>query len=245
MEFRVNNVDYKFNDDQNKIIPNYDWFVNYFKSGDWEKDTFETFDKVKNSDKVAIDIGAWIGATSIWLSKNFKNVISVEADKEALTVLKSNLKNNNCENVTIIEKAVFNNSVNKLFFGKNEYRLGEGHGDSTSQSKLNKTTDDDYLVETITLSEILKLMDNITFIKIDIEGGEEVILEDLFVLGVENNLKVWISFHYDWWLDKNIDRFNRLLSYVKCVTYNNNKMDKTLLFETIKSNPFGSFLIEF
>lgn len=245
MEFTVNNVHYTFDDEQNKIIPNYDWFVNYFRTGEWEKDTFEIFDGVKDSNKVAVDIGAWIGATSIWLSKNFKKVISVEADKNALTVLKSNLKNNNCENVVVIDKAVHNNSSDKLFFGKNLNRLGEGHGDSTSQGRVNKTNDDDYLVNTITISDILKLNSDISFMKIDIEGAEEAILEDLFILSAENNLKIWISFHYDWWAVKNIDRFNHLLSKIKSITHNNQIINKYTLPDIVKLNPFTSFFIQF
>lgn len=245
MEFIVNDVNYKFDDEQNKLIPNYDWFVNYFKSGEWEKDTFEIFDEVKDSNKVAVDIGAWIGATSIWLSKNFKNVISIEADKEALTVLKSNLKNNHCENVIVIEKAIFNDSVSELFFGKNKNRLGEGHGDSTSQAKTIQTNNDDYTVSTVTLYEILKQYDNISFIKIDIEGGEEMILEDLFTLSAKNNLKIWVSFHYDWWVDKNLDRFNHLLGYVKSIKYRNQYINKSILFDTVKLDPFSNFFIEF
>ncbi len=46
-----------------------DFLVYDFK--DWENDTFEVFEKVKNQEGIAIDIGAWIGTTAIWLSKNF------------------------------------------------------------------------------------------------------------------------------------------------------------------------------
>lgn len=35
----------------------------------WEKETIEVFDQVKDKEAIAIDIGAWIGTTAIWLFK--------------------------------------------------------------------------------------------------------------------------------------------------------------------------------
>lgn len=53
----------------------------------WETDTFFIFDLFKDKNSVAIDLGAWIGTTSIWLSHNFHHVVAVEADKISLTCL--------------------------------------------------------------------------------------------------------------------------------------------------------------
>lgn len=244
MNFTVNNINYNFNDEDNKEIPNYNWFIDYFKTGEWETDTFNIFNNVKNPKKTAVDIGAWIGPTTIWLSKNFDSVISIEADRNAIFALKRNLKNNECDNVTIVEKAIFNNSTDSVYFGKN-VNSTEGHGDSMSQSKLNKINDDDYLVETTTVSDILTLSDEISFIKIDIEGGEENILEDLITLSHLRKISIWISFHYEWWSNKNLNRYQHLLPLISKITFNETVVNIDEFFDKIIQNPFGSFFLEF
>ena len=50
----------------------------------------------------------------------------------------------------------------------------------------------------------------ISLIKVDIEGGEEFILNDLFILNAKYKMPLYISFHYDWWKDKNLNRFDFL-----------------------------------
>ncbi len=242
MEFEVFNTNYKFDDSHHVDIPNYNWFMNFFKTGLWESDTFQVFENLKDVNSTALDIGSWIGPTTIWLSRNFKKVISVEPDTTALFSLKNNLIGNDCQNVDIIEKVVFNNSKNKIFFGKN-LKVSEGHGDSTSQSKLDSISEDDYEVETITYLEILNQNPDITFVKIDIEGGEEFILEDVF-LNSEGKT-VWISFHYNWWQNQDTDRFSVLLVFPKSIMFKGQQIEKRDFFELVKQNPFGSFLIEF
>src|ERR1700679_1912117 len=50
----------------------------------WENETFDVFDQFKDDQGIAIDIGAWIGATTIWLSKNFHHVLAIEANTGAI-----------------------------------------------------------------------------------------------------------------------------------------------------------------
>jgi FkbM family methyltransferase len=244
MQFTVFDTNYKFVDSDNSEIPNYKWFVNYFQTGNWEPETFDVFQRFKDSNKTAIDIGAWIGPTSIWLSKNFKNVISFEPDKTALSSLKKNLFENKCCNVEVVNKAVCNNNQKDIFFGRNLF-VSEGHGDSTSQTKLDQINEDDYKVETITFSKILKLSDDISFIKVDIEGGEESILEDIFTQLNQSNKVLWISFHLKWWKNQDINRFDHIINIPKQIWLQGRNIEKTDLLNTIKNNPMESFLFQF
>ena len=77
LKFNLYGVNYNINPDDNKNISIFQWFTSSFTNGNWEANTFEVFNHVKKADKKAIDIGAWIGPTSIWLSKNFKEVLVV------------------------------------------------------------------------------------------------------------------------------------------------------------------------
>jgi hypothetical protein len=86
-----------------------------------------------------------------------------------------------------------------------------------SQIKLTQTKDSDVLTNTITLDEIIKKynLNNLSLIKVDIEGGEEHILNQLFEFSTSKKVPVYISFHYTWWNDKNLDRFTFLNVYQK------------------------------
>ena len=89
----------------NSIIENLNFWKNIYPT--WEQDTFAVFDKYLKKDKVFIDIGAWIGTTSMYGSRKSKHVYSVEADSLSIKDLSQNLSDN-CinNNFTIINKAV-------------------------------------------------------------------------------------------------------------------------------------------
>jgi|DEB19_MinimDraft_2_1074335.scaffolds.fasta_scaffold00916_10 FkbM family methyltransferase len=239
--FSIYGVDYSFDPSNNSKIVNYEDFMDEFSTGNWENDTFRVFDMVKDSNKTAIDIGTWIGPTVIWLSKNFKNVIGVEADKVAISALKGNLKSSNCNNVEIIENPIYSKSNVKLFFGSNTNIQAE-LGDSTSQLKNESTNNQDSEALTVTLSDIIKNPEDVSFIKVDIEGGEENIIPELFETCSKYKYNLWISFHYPWWKDSNIERFEKYFALAK-----NPSMpgDERNIVEFVKKYPFGSILLKF
>ena len=47
----------------------------------------------------------------------------------------------------------------------------------------------------------------VSLIKVDIEGGEEHILDQLYAIHSEHKIPMYVSFHHTWWSDKNLDRF--------------------------------------
>ena len=234
-KFTIHNVEYLLDPSKNSQIVNYDIFISALSSGQWENDTFAAFDSVKDSNKTAIDIGSWIGPTSIWLSKHFKKVIALEPDILAIQALKANLESSNCNNVEIIERPIYSQSNVKLFFGSNN-NIPAHLGDSTSQLKTEILNIDDSVVLTITLSDILENNKDVSFIKVDIEGGEENIIPELFETCSKCNYKLFISFHYSWWKDPNINRFDKYFSLA---------INEKNIAEFIKNNPFGSLFLTF
>jgi len=80
-------------------------------------------------------------------------------------------------------------------------------------------------IQTIDLSHLIQDYNintyDISLIKVDIEGGEEFILNDLYHLYSTYHIPLYISFHYDWWNNKDLDRFtflsqehkNNIISY--------------------------------
>ncbi len=200
--------------------------------GEWENDTFKVFDKYLSKDKVFIDIGGWIATTSMYGSRKSKHVYTIEADNLAFNDMATNLKANCENNYTLINKAIYNIDNEKINFGKNFNYATSRINDSMSQTcPKDVNSNEYYVVETITLDTIIKNYDidvaDISLIKVDIEGGEENILDELFDMRIKHEVPLYISFHYCWWNDKNLDRFSFLSEQ--------NKKD-------IIANPFVSIL---
>ncbi len=183
----------------------------------WENETFEIFDKYLSKDKIFIDIGGWIGTTAMYGSRKSKQVYSIEADNKSFNDMLNNLKINCTNNYTLINKAIFNIDNIKIKFGKNIHVINSKMNDSMSQIYSDDViTNEYYLIETITLDNIIKKyqinVSEISLIKVDIEGGEENILNELYDTSVKYSIPLYISFHYTWWKDKNLDRFSFLSS---------------------------------
>lgn len=170
----------------------------------WEHYTFETFEMVKDKEGVAIDIGAWIGTTGIWLSKNFSNVVCIEADNESIKHLKVNLKLSNCKNAVVCENPI-SNDCSKLVFGpRNAGGAWNNLNHSTSYLKAVSDSKYDYTKKCMTFKQIIynytyDMDKKVTFIKCDIEGGEDVILDDIFHYCLTTGASAYISFHLVWW----------------------------------------------
>jgi FkbM family methyltransferase len=215
--------------ENNENNPNLSFWKNTYEK--WENNTFQIFDEYLSKDKIFIDIGGWIGTTSMYGSRKSKHVYCIEADRKSVDDLLINMRNNCDDNYTLINKAIYHIDDLKIKFGKNKFISGSTMNNSTSQIyTTNDESDEFYLIETITLEGIIKKYQidptEISLIKVDIEGGEENILDDLFKIYAQYKIPMWISFHYTWWNDKNLDRFDISLD----------------IKNIIKNDPFTSIL---
>nr|QBK89656.1 MAG: methyltransferase domain protein [Pithovirus LCPAC001] len=184
-----------------------------------------------DKNKTFIDIGGWIGTTCIYASRLSKRVLTVEADTQSIKYLRKNCKNN-ARNIECINRAIYKTNGIDITFGKNKHLPNSKLNDSTSHIYLNKTNNG-YTIKTIDLKTLFDdynvNLKEISLIKVDIEGGEENILEDLYKASKRYGFYVFLSFHLSWWNDKNIDRFDFLSTEQKT---------------KIKQNPFCSLLLK-
>lgn len=190
---------------------NHDFYVNQFPR--WEDETFRIFNEVEDKDGIALDLGAWTGVTAIWLSKHFKKVIAVEPDKESVIELKDNLIFSDCSNVDVIEQPIYS-SNETVYFGGHNGNL------NISMSKIKgsqQVFENDYPVLTFTLDYLINYYsdEKIVFIKCDIEGGEEYIMEDLLMFANKNNIPLHLSFHANFFENQDLTRFNYLFDLFK------------------------------
>lgn len=165
----------------------------------WEPETFRVFDRFADSTKVMVDIGAWVGPTVLYNAHKYQHVFAVEADRVTLPELEANIELNKLtEKVTLVKKAIYS-ELTTIQFGNNQHLNGSAANDSTSQIQVG--TGGGYAVETITFPKLVEGIDpsTIGLIKVDIEGGEENIIEDLLQYHLDHRVPLYLSFHYSWW----------------------------------------------
>jgi len=192
----------------------------------WEQETFDLFDRYLNQNKIFIDIGAWIGTTSMYGTRKSKHVYSVEADSQSFEELEYNMRNNCSSNYTLVNNAIYNIDNIDVKFGKNKFLNGSKMNDSTSQIySENESSDEFYNVTTISLERLIEKYainpNDVSLIKVDIEGGEEFIFQHLYDIKTKYGIPLYISFHLSWWKNKNLDRFHFLSEQQKNEIYHN------------------------
>ena len=123
--------------------------------------------------KTVLDIGANVGLwTKYILSRNARKVYCFEPNKKALSHLKYGLRNDN--NATIVEKAVYKENATLKFYINDENSL-------TSSVLPESGHSPSYDVDAISLENAINLTgeNKIDLVKIDIEGAEFDIIENL------------------------------------------------------------------
>jgi hypothetical protein len=102
-----------------KQNPYIDFWTNNYMS--WKNEAFDIFDKYMDKNKIFIDVGASTGETSLYASRKSKHVYSIEADKQIFNNLTTNMKNNCCNNFTLINKNITDKIDNILV----DYHINE------------------------------------------------------------------------------------------------------------------------
>lgn len=150
-------------------LPEYAKFYRKLSTGAWEPRTFDVLSRNLDGDTVCVDIGAWIGVTSLWATKTAKAVIAVEPDPKCIAILRALAPQ--APNLTLLEGAISNRSsvaINAVDgFGSSETSvLDIGDGESAS-------------VRGIDLDTIMALARGApAFVKIDIEGYEFALCDE-------------------------------------------------------------------
>lgn len=159
----------------------------------WEESTFEFLQRHWNKDKTFVDIGSWIGPISLIASKYSKECVCFEPDTFAYEEFKQNIELNKIENIHLEKKAV---SIHPTIEIGCETLGQSGTRDSCKQNVI--------LCECISVEEILSKynlsQDNISVIKIDVEGHETELLQDSTLWKLD--VPMHISFHPGWKEDR-------------------------------------------
>jgi FkbM family methyltransferase len=162
---------------------------------------------------IIIDCGSNIGTSIYYFKSLYPDAIitGIEADPSIFSVLKQNIDNSRFQNIDIINKALWNTRTTLDF-------SHEG-ADAGRLNDVEKLNDSSIFVETILLSEILQEHSQIDMLKIDIEGAEVIVLEE-----IKSQLKkvknLFIEFH----------------------SFDNRKQDLSTLLKILEESNFRYFI---
>ena len=172
-------------------------FWDRVSSNTWETHTFEIFKQFLSKEHSYIDIGAWIGPTVLYGSQLSKKCYAFEPDPAAYAILQKNLKlNDSIKNVETFQMAIAQNTGNITMGSKSNA------GDSMSSMLFNSTSS--WSVPSVTLDKFFKTMKitDCNFIKMDIEGGEYLVLPHIKDLIHKVQPTFYLSLHTAWVQDK-------------------------------------------
>ena len=167
-----------------------------------ELDTIMVEKLVKNED-VVVDVGAAIGYYTLILARAVGNkgtVIAFEPKEGRFEILENNIKLNGYDNVIAENKAIMLDGQGKKFFVHDDntagYRFITNRSDDNLTKKFSKpvdvlTTDlDAYLTD-------LGIIDKISFMKIDVDGPELLVLQSGRQLLKNRNLNILLEWDQD------------------------------------------------
>lgn len=152
--------------------------------------------------KIILDCGANMGLSVLFFSLNYPRhkIVAFEPDEQIFRLLEKNVNTFNLKNVQLIKKAIWDKEETLEFYtdGGMGGRIKEAYSDQIPKK-----------VETVRLKEFLN--GNIDFLKIDVEGAEDTILDDCKNdLATVNN----IFFEYHGYVDRP-QRLHDMLAIIK------------------------------
>lgn len=203
------------------------------KKGLWEPQTFKIFKNFLDTKHSYIDIGAWIGPTVLYGCQLAQHCYAVEPDPVALKKLRENINLNSQlkEKISIHETCITNKNGN-ISLGN----VRNSFGNSMS-GILFKDSRKSVRVKSIRLEDFIKRnkIDNLNFIKMDIEGGEIIVLPDIKDYLKKNKPTIHLSLHPFWFKNLKEDS-KKIISVLKIYKNSFDNKGKKLTLKGIYSD---------
>jgi FkbM family methyltransferase len=172
MNFYLNCNNYSFKIREDQEDPSYDHNLDFkIINETWLENVYRIHEGHFSYNGVFVDIGANIGAVSIFVDSFNKNrgfdnkitVYAVEPEPNNLSLLNDNIENNPVENITIVDKAIWHEETMVSISNR---------GGNSSIINLENESKTDVLA--ITMETLFAIYDikEVDVMKIDIEGAE-------------------------------------------------------------------------
>lgn len=148
--------------------------------GTWEPETFRVLRENLDADTVFLDVGAWIGVTPFYGAQFARRVVAVEPDPAAVAILEG-LRGANPGEVTVLNAAVAAAGQGGTVDLHAVKRWGSSM--STVVADPKRQTGETQTTKAVTLDALVDgAGDAPVFIKMDIEGGEYAVADQIAAL---------------------------------------------------------------
>lgn len=163
-------------------------FWNGVQRGSWEPETFHVFKHFLREDRSYLDIGAWIGPTALYGCQLAKMCYAFEPDPVAFEELEYNRNlNPNFKNLLLYKAAIGASESPQTMIG-----FHDNYGDSMSSLLSDKGK---MKVDQLSLTAAIEMKEDLNFIKMDIEGGEAIVLPSAIGIIQKRHPTLYLSLH--------------------------------------------------
>jgi FkbM family methyltransferase len=160
----------------------------------WEARMFKKLEGILNPDALLFDVGAWLGPISLWAAKKTKaRVIAIEPDPEAYRQLEENVTANDLQ-----EAIKLKNAAVTALAGDAELNYAE-LGDSKSSITKPYNNVNSVTVTAVTMEDLIYEYGAPAVVKMDIEGGESIVIPQAGELLRSLGVKLLLSTHPHWY----------------------------------------------
>lgn len=176
----------------------------------WELGNYKIIESKSLNHTTFVNAGGWIGPFTLYTSKLYDKVYSLEPDVVAYEELERNVKLNKFKNIKIYNKAFYDKNTT-IKIGSNYSDLG-GSGTSIFQER------NSIEVESITLHDFFKteLINEKTLLMLDVEGSEYLLFDD-FEFFKTYKPTILLSLHLTFLSDENYERLISSLERLRSI----------------------------
>jgi len=182
--------------------------ADFWQWDEWEKYTYKYLKHFLDKDHSYIDIGVHLGQTILFGSQLCKTCYAIEPDPEAIRIIKRNIDLNDFSNIDLITKAVGeDNKTIKLGCPETCPDLGSSRTSQFFAEEANS-----FKVQSISLPTLIKEkeINDLNFIKIDVEGMEDTIIDTMWDIHVP----IFVEMHTPW-LSQGKEGFDKIMKYLE------------------------------
>jgi FkbM family methyltransferase len=193
--------------------------------GLWEPQTFRIISNLLDETHCALEIGIDLGQTTMFTASIVGKLIAVEPSKDSINLAKKHFDLNiNLQSKTILVYGALSNSREKVYFGKGSKLFDDIHFGANNPG----LEVDSFLIE-----DFEKIAERpITFINMDIEGGEYICLGEMKSWLRKNKPILLLSLHPGFLLSDKWRKRPTIVRYLKRI------IEQKKIFDAIKSYPY-------
>lgn len=188
-EIKINNN--KFLIDESSLPKKHKNFWERVNTQKWEPEIFEILKESLSENSIYLDIGSWIGPTILYAATICKNIYAIEPDPVAFKYLEKNISLNPKlkSRIKLSRKCISDKNGYEKFGCFNEF----GQSTSGLTFKNNKPIKiKSQKLETFLKENKLRKLD---LIKLDIEGGETIVLPNISKFLKKEKPKLFLELH--------------------------------------------------